>query len=345
MAKPLFGWALMMVLPVVASAVTMEMVTVGDPGNPADPSDGSPFDPGIQNYGSVGYTYNIGMYEVMNSQYAEFLNSVAAVGDAYGLYNSSMDSDPVGGIIRTGAGTIGDPYAYSTKANMANKPVNYVSFYDAVRFVNWLENGQPTGVEGAGTTETGSYTLFTSGSSTTNVGARIGEASWVIPTEDEWYKAAFYDPSVSGPTDDYWSVATRSDIGPSEASADAMGNISNPGANVANHNWGADWNGQDGNVTTVGSAGPLSASYFGTFDQAGNVWEWNETQFGSTRGVRGGAWYGLDAGLFSSGHYSNYPWFEDNTHGFRVAMIPEPGTFVAMALAGLAACVWCRRRR
>lgn len=52
-----------------------------------------------------------------------------------------------------------------------------------------------------------------------------------------------------------------------------MGDISNPGANVANYGNGADWNGLVGNVTTVGSAGPLSYSFYGTADQAGNVFE------------------------------------------------------------------------
>ena len=34
-------------------------------------------------------------------------------------------------------------------------PVNYVDFYDALRFANWMNNGQ-----GNGDTETGAYTLL-----------------------------------------------------------------------------------------------------------------------------------------------------------------------------------------
>ncbi len=328
-------------VPLAGQAVTIDLVTVGDSGNAPDPLNTNTV-PGI---GSVSYTYGIGKFEVQNSEYVDFLNSVSTVGDTYGLYNTSMGSNARGGISRTGAGTVGDPFIYSSKANMGDKPVNYVSFYDAVRFVNWLENGQPTGTnQVAGTTETGTYTLFTSGSSTTNVGARAANATWVIPTENEWYKAAYYDPTASGTTN-YWLYPTQSDSAPTVGLADATGNITNDGPNVANYNLGADWNGQNGNVTTVGSAGASSDSYYGTFDQGGNVWEWDELIiFGSERGLRGGGWGGSESILRSSFRGGSTPAVEDLSFGFRVAAIPEPGVCMALGLAALAACVWRRRR-
>ena len=106
-------------------------------------------------YGSVAYDYRIGTTEVTNAQYVDFLNAVAAT-DPYGLYNTSMGSDTRGGITRSGSGTIPDPYIYSVKADAvgqgpggsdyayADKPVVYVSWGDAARFSNWLNNGQPT---------------------------------------------------------------------------------------------------------------------------------------------------------------------------------------------------------
>ena len=42
-------------------------------------------------------------------------------------------------------------------------PVNLVSLYDAMRFVNWLENGQPDGPQDATTTEDGAYTITPAG--------------------------------------------------------------------------------------------------------------------------------------------------------------------------------------
>ena len=90
MAKSLFGCALLMVLPVVASAVLIDLVTVGDPGNSTNTG----------SVGSVGYNYEIGTFEVMNSQYVEFLNSVAAT-DTYGLYQPMMGFSAWGGITRS----------------------------------------------------------------------------------------------------------------------------------------------------------------------------------------------------------------------------------------------------
>ncbi len=107
---------------------------------------------------------------------------------------------------------------------------------------------------------------------TKNVGARV-----YLPSEDEWYKAAYYDPTPgAGGGDNYWLYASQSDTVPTVPAASATGDITNPGANVANYFSGADWNGQNGNVTTVGSAGALAESYFGTADMNGNVQEWND---------------------------------------------------------------------
>jgi hypothetical protein len=120
---------------------------------------------------------------------------------------------------------------YTIRSNMGNKPVNYVSWYDAARFTNWLHNGQ-----GSGSTETGAYTLSgNTGIITKNVSATV----W-LPSEDEWYKAAYYDPSKGG-TGGYWLHATQSDTAPTVGSANLTGDISNPGANVANYNCWAGW--------------------------------------------------------------------------------------------------------
>ena len=90
--------------------------------------------------------------------------------DTYGLYNSSMSNDVKGGILQSGSP---GAHTYSVKPGYERMPVVFVSLYDAVRFVNWLENGQPSGPQGEGTTETGSYILSTEGSSTISVSVTL----------------------------------------------------------------------------------------------------------------------------------------------------------------------------
>jgi len=73
---------------------------------------------------------------------------------------------------------------------MANKPVNYISWFRAARYCNWLHNNKPAGAQNISSTEDGSYSL---NGAVTGVGiARNSEAKFWIPSEDEWYKAAYY---------------------------------------------------------------------------------------------------------------------------------------------------------
>lgn len=300
---------------IVASAasaqVTMDWSTVGNADNAADPTTG---------FGSVGYEYRIGTYEVTNAQYAAFLNSVAA-SDPNGLYNTNMGSDARGGITRSGSD---GAYTYSVKANMGDKPVNYVSWYNAARMSNWMTNGQ--GLNGAsGDTESGAYT-FTGQSSISTITRDLSNPDQVfIPTEDEWYKAAYHQPAAEGgDADDYWLYATRSNSAPTIATATGIGDVANPGQNVVNYNFGAAWNGLNGNVTTAGSAG--STSFYGAFDMNGNVWEWNETLIVSSRGLRGGSFNFSENFLRSSFRSSSFPTDENFFRGFRLASpVPGPG--------------------
>ena len=136
-----------------AGDTSLDFVTVGNPGNAADPSTGC---------GSVGYTYQMGTYDVTSSQYCQFLNAVATSGDPYGLYSVAMASTgSVAGEYGCGIVRSGGPgsYTYSVLPGWANMPVNYVSWGDAARFCNWLQDGQRVAPEGLTTTETGAYTL------------------------------------------------------------------------------------------------------------------------------------------------------------------------------------------
>jgi MYXO-CTERM domain-containing protein len=292
----------------VASAqITIPTVPIGNPGNAADPFTG-----GL--YGSVAYAYNIGTTEVTNAQYAAFLNAKAA-SDPFGLYNTNM-AGPFGGIIRSGSA---GSYTYATVSGRANNPVNFVSFWDAARFANWLHNGQGVG-GGSGDTETGAYTL-TAGGISANTITRNAGWQWAVTSENEWYKAAYHQPaSAGGDADNYWLFPTQGNT------------ITTAQAN---------YNGVIGNITPVGSYG---ANFYGTFDMGGNVWEWNEAiLFGSDRGLRGGSFNdGIDSNLRADTRSNLSPANEFILIGFRVSQVPGPGSVALLAIGGLAA---GRRRR
>ena len=188
-----------------SAQVSFQWATVGNPGNAADPLNEGTV-PGI---GSVDHVYRIAKHEVTNDQYAEFLNAVAAT-DTNALYSGGMTLVVQGGITRSGSS---GSYSYTVKPNMGNKPVNYVSFFDAMRFVNWLHNGQPTGAQDASTTEAGVYTISDGISET-----RAADAQYFITSENEWYKAAYHQPAADGgDVDHYWLYPTASNSNPTAA--------------------------------------------------------------------------------------------------------------------------------
>jgi sulfatase modifying factor 1 len=311
---------------VTAQAITIDMVTVGDAGNAADTT----------GYGAVAYEYRIATTEVNLFQYTAFLNAVAKT-DLYGLYNTNMGSNGnIAGISRSGES---GSYTYAVSGS-GDRPVTYVSWFDAARFANWVANGQPTGAQAAGTTEDGAYTLngatsgvgFTKNAINPNTGTTT---TYWIPSEDEWYKAAYYQPvGAGGPSDSYWLYPTASDSAP--------GNTIGSGVNQANYYAGdyavtqSSSYSSSQNYLTDGGAFSNSSSYYGTFDQGGNVWEWNDAVIGSSRGLRGGSWDSNESSLRSSTRYIDTPSFEADFAGFRVASVPEPSAALLMILGGAA---------
>lgn len=126
-----------------AFGVTINYQTIGNAGNAKN---------SVTNRGSVATEFRMQKNEVTNSQYAEFLNSQGK-SNTNGIYNSLMGSDSANGGISQSGST--GAFTYSVKSNMASRPVNYVHWFSAARFTNWLHNGQLT----SATTETGAYTL------------------------------------------------------------------------------------------------------------------------------------------------------------------------------------------
>ena len=320
-------------------AVTINMVPVGDPGNANDTINTGT----TPNYGAVATSFQIMKYEFTNQQYTAFLNSVAAT-DTYSLYNTNMGSNNRGGITQSGSS---GSYTYAVRTNMGDKPVNYVSWFDGARVSNWLMNG----ATGTSSTESGAYTLV-GGQTTGTAPAMNSGATFSLPTEDQWYKAAYYMGGST--TAGYWSYAMQSGTAtaPTAVTADPTG-IGTAGStgSFANYSRGADWNSQDGNVTTVGTNGGPSA--YGAFDMSGNLWEWNDLTgaAGALRGRRGGSWRGALSTLSSSsaGRFEPLPTVEADDVGFRLASpaaVPEPSTWV-MGAGGLtcAACGAFRRRK
>jgi len=263
---------------------------------------------------TVAGLFRISATEVTNAEYAVFLNAVAAL-DPNRLYNSQMLSSARGGIRRLG---FGGSYFYPLKSNMGNKPVNFVSWLDAARYANWLHNGKPTGAQGPATTETGAYDLTVASPGESAV--RSSAATWFLPTKAEWDLAAYTQPPATT-----WLFPTRSDLSPTGATADAQGNVSNPGINIVNYNETADWNLQNGNVTSVGSCGPVSTSYWGTYDQGGNVAEWSESLKDTRRRIRGGSFKSAVQDLRQAFDASTSADVERADLGFRIgSTLPLP---------------------
>lgn len=293
-----------------AFGVTINYQTIGNAGNAANPVTGR---------GSVATEFQMQKNEVTNAQYAEFLNSQGKSNTNF-IYHSSMGSDSTNGGISQ-SGSTGN-FTYSVKSNMASRPVNYVSWFSAARFVNWLNNGQLT----SASTETGAYTLANRLSGSTKV--RNANANTYLPSQNEWEKAAYF----TGTGSVYTLYPTNSDTLPTAS-------LSN-GTNVANYN----------KVTTtllnVGSYAS-TASFYGIQDMSGNASEWIDMPVASsTANVMGGGFTSTTAGMKNSsdslGGLAKNTTMVNSANGFRVAAapvaVPEPET-IALAAMGIASLV------
>ncbi len=262
-------------------AVEMEWVTIGNAGNPGDTRTGidpySPYgDPFANPYGcgAVGYEYQIGKYEVTNAQWNAFTSAAGAP-----------------------TGNPSSAYDQTSTYPGAQQPTNEVSWYEAAQFCNYLTSGDK------------SLGVYLFSGNNTNPGDFLGidrtaaQATYgtifFLPTEDEWYKAAYYKPDGSG----YSSFANGLDTMPVV---------------------GGGWNYYDSTPWNVGTG---TEEQNGTFDMMGNVWEWNETlMHGSYRSARSGSFYvgHLDGFTLSSSHrHFMYPDDDWWTVGFRVARSAE----------------------
>lgn len=298
--------------------ITIDLVTIDAPNNPYDSKD----------YGALGAVTNIfqiGKYDVTAEQYCALLKAVATSDDRYGLYDTNMGADTnVACIIRIGET---NPYDYAVIPGREKFPITYASGVRAARFCNWMEHGQPIGVEGPETTEKGAFDLTYTTNVTTNyvttppvknfngtttpgsvqpviektvslaVTANMN-AHWSLPTEDQWYKAAYYKKSTVGwdgfTNNDgcYYAYGTGADDIPTNGIQGAKSN-----KNAVNFCLDDNYTLTNGpHITPVGTF-EKTKSPFGLYDMSGNVDQWTLFPNGAINGVtqwsfgvRGGSW-------------------------------------------------------
>ena len=292
----------------------MDFVTIGNAGNAADTT-GAP-----NPAGAVGYEYGLGKFEV-----SEYM--ITKYNENFGTANSLA-------ITKDMRGTA--------------KPATSVSWNEAARFVNWLNTS--TGGSAAYKFTTGGVNddiaVWTASDTLDYDSAnpyRSKRATYVLPSFNEWYKAAYYDPSNST----YYDFPTGSDSAPTAVASGTT-------AGTAVYNQTVNQGPADVNL-----AGGLSP--YGVMGLGGNVFEWEESSGdlanssgSSNRGIRGGDWF-IDSSNLSSSARLNFflPSFKNYSFGFRVASlsssappaVPEPSMMVIGTLFGLGGLMSKRRMK
>ena len=285
-----------------ANAFSIDFVTIGNPGNVADTT-GWPNPPG-----SVAYTYNLGKYEVSRDMITK-ANSAGSLGI-----------------------TMYDMSSWGGGANGLDRPATGIIWYEAAKFVNWL-NTSTGGVVAYKFDSSGNFQLWSPGDAGYNANNmfRNSLAKFVIASSDEWHKGAYGNPDGS------WSnYPNGSDSAPTAVNGGTA-------ANTAVY----DVHDGLGGPADINNAGGLST--YGTMGQGGNVWEWNETAYDGTndtaderRELRGGVWWGPSDRFLASDRYESDPSHEYYI-GFRVASVPDPSSLSLLVLGGVV--VALRRRR
>ena len=284
-----------------ANAFSIDFVRVGNPGNAADTT-GSP-----NPAGAVSYIYNIGKYEISRDLFTK-----AATAGALGITASTIYS--------------------------LNQPVIGASWNEAARFVNWLNTSKGYQAAYKFTTSgaNDNLTLWAAGEYNGNNQFRHKNAVYFLPSVDEWYKAAYYDPTRNSGAGGYWDYATQSNAAPTAVTGGTTAGT-------------AVYGGSTFSPAVVTSAGGLS--YYGTMAQNGNAWDLLETAKDGinndpteNRGLRGGkSNYGT--GLAANDYpFGNVPTQESSDVTFRVAMVPEPSA-LSLIVVGLGGVIALRRIR
>ena len=238
---------------------------IGYPGNRRDP---------LYKVGGVDYAFEMARCAVTNTEWCDFLNAVAADSDPHGLYNPDMGSGICGGIERAGsAAAESSKFVYRVKSGWEKRPVVYVGYADVCRYCNWLSSGD---------TERGSYDM------TGDIPRRLKGAKYVVPTDDEWCKAAYYDPTRLG-VRKYWDYPCRTDDLPANDSREP---------HACNYLKDGVVLGEKGPYyLSEVDAYPTSDTFFGCRQMAGNVWEWVEPVRSRKLNLRGSSFGYTEYGM------------------------------------------------
>jgi formylglycine-generating enzyme required for sulfatase activity len=225
----------------------------------------------------------------------------------------------------------------SAGAWSGSQPAANISWYEAAAFVNFLNtnSGKTAAYALTFSNSQWSMALWSSEQAWTAGGTNLyrnKNAFYFLPSENEWYKAAYYNAAGTN----YFLYPTASSSAPGwvASGTEAGTAVYKNAASVP---------------ALVDSAGGLSP--YGTMGQGGNVYEWNESAFAGTnsssseaRAVRGGGWFDDVIFLRSSFRGSIGPAGENGSIGFRVANVPEPSTYALLLMAGAGWLLWKRRK-
>jgi len=230
--------------------------------------------------------------------------------------------------------------------NGANRPATGISWNEAARYVNWLNTSKgfspaykfATQPGDSGYSSNANIQLWQAGDPGYNAANvfRNSRARYFLPSMDEWYKAAYYDPNANGGVGGYWNFPTGSDSAPTPVSGSTTA-----GTAV----FGQTLNQGPADITNAGGLSPYLVMGLG-----GNVLEWEETTFNllndgplSARGVRSGSWGSSSLNVSASFRIDVHPTSSNASFGFRVASIPEPSSAALLMLASVG--LWQRRKR
>ncbi len=260
-----------------ANSFSIDFVSIGNPGNPPDANPNPA--------GAVAYPYRIGKYEI-SEQMIDKANAIGGLG---------ITKD-----------TRGPDY-----------PATSVTWYEAAKFVNWLDTSTGS-VPAYKFDANGNFQLWTPidpGHNANNL-YRNSLAHYFLPSENEWHKAAYYDP-VAGM---YHTYPTGSDSAP-----DGIDFPGDPNFDAVFYDGATN-----GEPNVSADAGLLSP--YGTMGQGGNVREWLETQDDLRNNttteqhvIAGGGW-GDSANVLANWNSTSAA-LNDQTNvlGFRVgSVVPEP---------------------